>query len=65
MSQGNPTSFIVPREKGGYIVSQGLQLGHLDWHSKELKPILSVEPEKPTNRFNDGKCDAIGRLWDW
>lgn len=60
---GNPTSFIIPREKGGYIVSQGLQLAQLDWQSKQLKPILSVDSEKPKNRFNDAKCDTLGRLW--
>jgi|LakMenE18May11ns_1017448.scaffolds.fasta_scaffold8064057_1 sugar lactone lactonase YvrE len=25
--------------------------------------MLSVENENPGNRFNDGKCDARGRLW--
>ena len=24
---------------------------------------MSVEPNKPNNRFNDGKCDNRGRLW--
>lgn len=60
---GNPTSFIVPREKGGFVIGQGLKLVHLDWHTKTQKTILTAEKDKPTNRFNDGKCDAVGRLW--
>jgi sugar lactone lactonase YvrE len=26
-------------------------------------PILDPEPERATNRFNDGKCDSRGRFW--
>ncbi|AKJ27237.1 SMP-30/gluconolactonase/LRE family protein [Caldimonas brevitalea] len=28
-----------------------------------LQPLLEPEPERPGNRFNDGKCDAQGRFW--
>ncbi len=28
-----------------------------------LKRLLNPEPERPGNRFNDGKCDAQGRFW--
>jgi sugar lactone lactonase YvrE len=28
-----------------------------------LTPIAEPEPERPGNRFNDGKCDAQGRFW--
>ena len=31
--------------------------------NREKITIASVEDDLPENRFNDGKCDALGRLW--
>ncbi|XP_029648260.1 regucalcin-like [Octopus sinensis] len=56
-------SFIIPRESGGYVVSCGTKLADFDWESQQVKPFVDVEPDKPENRFNDGKCDSHGRLW--
>ncbi|XP_014785746.1 regucalcin [Octopus bimaculoides] len=56
-------SFIVPSESGGYIVSKDTKLAGFDWESQQVKPFIDVEPDKPKNRFNDGKCDSSGRLW--
>lgn len=56
-------SFIVPRESGGYVVSNYSKLCHFDWGSQEVKPFLTADPDKPGNRFNDGKCDSHGRLF--
>ena len=28
-----------------------------------MEELASVEEDKPNNFFNDGKCDARGRLW--
>ena len=28
-----------------------------------VKELCSVEHDKTKNRFNDGKCDRLGRLW--
>jgi gluconolactonase len=55
-------SLVVPCESGGYIVGVGLSLCHLDWDTKEITTLASVEPGSG-NRFNDGKCDVSGRLW--
>lgn len=30
---------------------------------EQLQLIVNPEPGRPENRFNDGKCDAAGRLW--
>lgn len=38
------------------IASYNLETAKLDW-------LTEVEPDLPLNRFNDGKCDAKGRLW--
>jgi len=40
----------------------------MDWDGRSTEPtsltnMFSVEPDRPANRFNDGKCDANGRLW--
>jgi sugar lactone lactonase YvrE len=38
-------------------------LAFLDLASGRLEPIVDPEPEFPTTRFNDGKCDPRGRFW--
>jgi sugar lactone lactonase YvrE len=35
----------------------------LDVRTGKLTPIADPEAHVPTNRFNDGKCDARGRFW--
>ena len=37
-------------------------MSHFDWDTKEIKTLATVDEGKNT-RFNDGKCDASGRLW--
>jgi len=58
----------VEGEPDQYVVSTVRDLRLMEWdgHSNEptsLTTILSVEPNLPGNRFNDGKCDSMGRLW--
>nr|KAG5714120.1 hypothetical protein BaRGS_020448 [Batillaria attramentaria] len=55
-------SLVVPRRAGGYVIGQGLGLSLLEWDTATATTIAEVD-EIPTNRFNDGKCDASGRLW--
>ena len=48
-------------------VERDLRYLRWDWTSEgvnyyETSVITSVEPEHVVNRFNDGKCDAVGRL---
>jgi sugar lactone lactonase YvrE len=31
--------------------------------TQQLRPLAQVEPHLPGNRFNDGKCDRLGRFW--
>lgn len=51
------------REKGGLIIAfasgialYDLDTGAIDWLSRP-------EADKPGNRFNEGKCDRLGRFW--
>ncbi|XP_050403652.1 regucalcin isoform X1 [Patella vulgata] len=59
---GEHVSLVVPRKCGGYVVGTGVNISHLDWVSGNLTTLATVEvPEG--GKFNDGKCDASGRLW--
>lgn len=31
--------------------------------TEKLTPLAQLETDIPTNRFNDGKCDRVGRFW--
>ncbi|XP_066288006.1 regucalcin-like isoform X1 [Branchiostoma lanceolatum] len=54
---------IVPRESGGVLVAAGTNFAFLDFETSQLTTVAPVDQHKPTNRFNDGKCDAAGRFW--
>lgn len=45
------------------LIAQRDRLAFLDTKTGELTPLLSLEADKPENRFNDGKCDSQGRFW--
>ncbi|KAK7508250.1 hypothetical protein BaRGS_00000489 [Batillaria attramentaria] len=55
-------SLVVPRRAGGYVVGLGRRLSLLEWETGTATTIVEVE-QNTGNRFNDGKCDARGRLW--
>lgn len=54
--------FAVPAAQG-LVAGVGRTLVHLDDLDAEPRPLASVEPERPGNRFNDAAVDANGRLW--
>jgi sugar lactone lactonase YvrE len=55
-------SSISPRVTGGLIATsdQGFYAVNIDG---DVKEIYKVKDWDPRNRFNDGKCDAVGRYW--
>ncbi|XP_076462870.1 regucalcin-like [Babylonia areolata] len=55
-------SLVVPRRAGGYMVGLGRRLSVLEWDTGMVSTVHEVETDRGT-RFNDGKCDAKGRLW--
>lgn len=55
-------SLVVPRHAGGYIIGLGRRLSLLEWDTATATTIVEVD-QNTGNRFNDGKCDARGRLW--
>jgi xylono-1,5-lactonase len=54
---------LAPRGAGGFIAGteQGFALVDLD--ADRFEPLADPEPERPGNRFNDGKLDRRGRFW--
>ena len=54
---------IAPRATGGFaaVLKSGLYLS--DGEPEHWRPLADPEAHLHGNRFNDGKCDARGRLW--
>ncbi|MDQ9171553.1 SMP-30/gluconolactonase/LRE family protein [Oxalobacteraceae bacterium R-40] len=57
------TSVAERSENGGLIITLRHRFAYFDPATEKLEPILGVESDLPGNRFNDGKCDPLGRLW--
>lgn len=54
---------VVERRNGGLVVVTQDGVEALDFATRTLNPLVDPEANMPDNRFNDGKCDAAGRLW--
>ena len=51
------------REQGGAVVALRNGFHLLDFESGELECLTHPEPDKPSNRFNDGKVSPDGSFW--
>ena len=60
---GQRVGTVVPRESGGLVVAGDHGLFFLDEDTGHLTAIADPEPDKPDNRFNDGKCAPDGRFF--
>ncbi len=60
---GQRVGTVVPREAGGLVIAGDHGLLFLDEETGALTPIINPEPDKPDNRFNDGKCSPDGRFF--
>jgi sugar lactone lactonase YvrE len=58
-----PVGFVVPVRGGGLLAGVGRTLVRVDEDEAVAHRLAAVEPERPSNRFNDAACDARGRLW--
>ncbi|CAG5126286.1 unnamed protein product [Candidula unifasciata] len=54
--------FVIPCERGGVVAGLNRTISHVDWDTANTTVLAEVE-QGTKNRFNDGKCDASGRLW--
>lgn len=59
---GELVGVVVPRRRGGYVAATQSGFRSLDLRSGEMAALASP-PGMSGRRFNDGKCDAAGRLW--
>ncbi len=48
---------------GGLVVAMRTGIAQLDTNSGKLSPIVDAPYDMTNMRFNDGRCDASGRLW--
>ncbi len=61
----------LPQYPGTVVATTGEQLllglqGSLslfNFETNHITTLIAIEPGKPDNRCNDGKCDAAGRFW--
>jgi sugar lactone lactonase YvrE len=60
---GQHIGTVVPRRSGGVVVALREGIAALDLDTEQLTFLARPEHNKPTNRFNDGKCDPAGRFW--
>jgi sugar lactone lactonase YvrE len=51
------------RAKGGFIVAMDSGLGSFDPATGRHEFLCHTEPDKTENRYNDGRCDRLGRFW--
>lgn len=54
---------LALRERGGLVVALTSGFHFFDPATGEIVPIAKPEPDRATNRFNDGKPDRQGRFW--
>ena len=54
---------IAVHGEGGLLVALRSGLARLDTFSGELTHLVDPPYDPATTRFNDGRCDAQGRLW--
>ena len=60
---GSRVGFAVPTRAGDVVAGTQQGLVRFDHETGGITPYLDPESHLPDNRFNDGKCDRLGRLW--
>src|SRR5262249_16929243 len=61
---GETVSTVAERANApGLVLTLRRWFAWFDPDSGDLRRLPETEPDRPRNRFNDGKCDARGRFW--
>ena len=61
---GERIGTVVPRESGGFLYAGDTGIIAFDPETGTKQRLADPESEKrTTTRFNDGKCDPVGRFW--
>ena len=54
---------VVARKRGGLVLAMQSGFASFDPDSGKIAWMADPEPDRQANRFNDGKCDPMGRFW--
>jgi sugar lactone lactonase YvrE len=54
---------VAFRKVGGVILAMQAGIHAFDLGSRAMRTLATPEPDRPDNRFNDGRCDRRGRFW--
>jgi sugar lactone lactonase YvrE len=60
---GSNCGCVALRASGGFVLAMDIGLHAFDPDTGQLEFLFHPEPEPPTNRYNDGRCDRRGRFW--
>jgi sugar lactone lactonase YvrE len=60
---GEKVGTVVPANNGDLVLALESSIVTLNFETAEQQELIKLEEDKPNNRSNDGKCDALGRLW--
>ena len=60
---GQTIGSIALKRSGGLIAALKSGFAEIDLNRETIRLNSEVETNLPDNRFNDGKCDPIGRFW--
>ena len=52
---------IVPKRSGGFLAATESGIKAIE--DGAIRTLAEPEADRPGNRFNDGKCDRLGRFW--
>lgn len=60
---GQPVGTVIGRQSEGVVCAVRDGIGFADLETGAFELVVPIESSRPTNRMNDGACDAAGRLW--
>lgn len=60
---GRMVGAVALTQRGHYIAALEDGISRIRRNTGEITPLLKIEGDVSTNRFNDGKCDPNGRFW--
>ena len=60
---GVMVSAALPKASGGLLLASPGGLLAFDPQTRRTSLVAHPEADRPGNRYNDGKCDRMGRLW--
>jgi sugar lactone lactonase YvrE len=62
ISLAEPLGCVAPCQSGALIIALRSGFATLNLPTQKLTRLVNPEPHLPGNRFNDGKCDPVGRF---